>query len=253
MAISGFREVLLIGGVYSLYDMTRFLVAGESSVAYAHGRSLLHFEQRIAMDPEHALNRLFNAHLSIGLSADYMYATLHYIVTPVVLVWMWRRHGSAYSRARTVLMVATILGLVGYSLLPVAPPRLLPGFVDTMANLSHYGWWSTAASAPRGLGGDTNQFAALPSLHVGWALWCGWQLARYSPHRVIKVLGMAYPIVLSLVVMGTANHYLIDVVAGVAAVLLATLIVQGLTRIGLVKPPEPEGLSARATPSTITI
>jgi hypothetical protein len=234
MAISGFREVLIIGGVYSMYDLTRFLVAGKSSVAYAHGRSLLHFEQTVGIDPEHWLNKVFSAHLALGLSADYIYATLHYLVTPIVLVWMWRRHGSAYSHARSILMVATILGLVGFSLLPVAPPRLLPEFIDTMAKFSHYGWWGKAASAPRGLGGDTNQFAALPSLHVGWSLWCGWQLVRYGRHRVTKILGVLYPLVVTLVVMATANHYLIDAVAGAVAVLLATLIVRLLTRAGLV-------------------
>jgi hypothetical protein len=221
MAIRGFREILLIAGVYSMYDATRFLVAGKSSEAFANGRSILHLEKRIGLAPEHWLNQLFSSHLALGLSADYIYATLHYIVTPVVLVWMWRRHGSAYSQARSVLMVTTIVGLVGFSLLPVAPPRLLPDFIDTMAKFSHYGWWSTAASAPRGLGADTNQYAALPSLHVGWSLWCGWQLVRYGRHRVTQVLGVLYPLLLAVVVMATANHYLVDVVAGVATVMVA--------------------------------
>lgn len=237
MAITGFREVLLIAGVYSLYDFTRFLVEGESGAAFAHGHSILRIEKTIGLAPEHALNKLFSAHLALGLSADYMYATLHYLVTPMVLIWLWRRHGPAYSSARSVLMVATILGLVGFSLLPVAPPRMLPGFIDTMAKFSHDGWWGSAASAPRGLGGDTNQFAALPSLHVGWALWCGWQLVRYGRHRVTRVLGVLYPLVLSIDVMATANHYLIDVVAGVADVCIAYLIVRLLTRVGLVLPP----------------
>ncbi|HWC36448.1 MAG TPA: phosphatase PAP2 family protein [Mycobacteriales bacterium] len=240
-AIRGFREVVLIAAVYSLYDMTRFLVEGKTSVAMAHGRDLLRLEQRLGVAPEHALNKLFTAHLSLGLSADYIYATLHYIVTPVVLVWMWRRHGSAYASARTVLMVATILALVGYSLFPVAPPRLLPGFFDTMAKFSHYGWWSTAASAPRGLGGDTNQFAAMPSLHVGWAIWCGWMLVRYGRHRVTKIFGVLYPLVLSLDVMVTANHYLLDVLAGGVVMGLAYLAVRLLSRAGMVSFPSPEG------------
>ena len=115
MAIRGFREFLLIAGVYTMYDLTRFLVEGKASVAFHHGRDILKLEQDLGSAPEHALNTLFSAHMALGLPADYMYATLHYIVTPVVLVWMWRRHGSAYSSARTVLMVATIIGLVGFS------------------------------------------------------------------------------------------------------------------------------------------
>ncbi|HVY10766.1 MAG TPA: phosphatase PAP2 family protein [Mycobacteriales bacterium] len=253
-AIRGFREVVLIGAVYSMYDLTRYLVEGKSSVAFGHGRSILHFEKVVGAAPEHALNKLFSAHLALGLPADYMYATLHYIVTPVVLVWMWRRHGAAYSSARTVLMIATILGLVGFSLLPVAPPRMLPGFIDTMAHFSHYGWWSNAASAPRGLGADTNQFAALPSLHVGWALWCGWQLVRYGRHRTTQVLGVLYPLLLSVDVMATANHYLVDVLAGVAAVIVAMGIVRVLTRFGLVLPPGAEApeVPAGASPAIAT-
>ncbi len=252
MAIRGFREILLIAGVYSLYDATRYLVAGKSSEAFENGHSILHFEKVVGLAPEHWLNKAFSAHMALGLPADYIYATLHYIVTPVVLVWMWRRHGSAYSQARSVLMVATILGLVGFSLLPVAPPRLLPDFIDTMAKFSHYGWWSNAASAPRGLGADTNQYAALPSLHVGWALWCGWQLVQYGRHRVTQVLGALYPIVLSVVVMATANHYLIDVLAGFVTVALAFGIVRLLTMAGLVLPPGAQApdVPAGVEPST---
>ena len=237
MAIRGFREILLIAAVYTMYDLTRFVVEGKTSVAMQHGHDLLRLEQHLKIAPEHALNKVFTAHLALGLPADYIYATLHYIVTPVVLVWMWRRHSSSYGHARTVLMVATILALVGYSLFPVAPPRLLPGFFDTMAKFSHYGWWSNAASAPRGLGADTNQFAAMPSLHVGWAIWCGWMLVRYGRHRTTKIFGVAYPLILSLDVMVTANHYLLDVVAGAAVMGVAYGGVWLLARAGYVSFP----------------
>jgi hypothetical protein len=243
-AIRGFREIVLIAAVYTMYDLTRYLVEGKTSVAMDHGHDLLHFEQRIGVAPEHALNKLFTAHLSLGLPADYIYATLHYIVTPVVLVWMWRRHSSAYASARTVLMVATILALVGYSVFPVAPPRLLPGFVDTMAQFSHYGWWSNAASAPRGLGADTNQFAAMPSLHVGWAIWCGWMLVRYGRHRATKIFGVAYPLILSLDVMVSANHYFVDVVAGAAVMAVAYSVTRLLAKAGVVSFPKPGSGSA---------
>lgn len=236
-AIRGFREVLLIGSVYSLYDLTRYLVAGDHDGAIIHGTTLLRWEKDLALEPEHWLNKVFSAHLALALPADYIYATLHYIVTPVILIWMWRRHAGAYSFSRTILAIATILGLIGFTTYPTAPPRLLPDFVDTMAKFSHYGWWGSAASAPRGLAADTNQYAALPSLHVGWALWCGWQMIRYGQHRITKVLGVLYPVVLSVVVMATANHYFLDVLAGVFVVLIATGIVYVLAFLGLVSRP----------------
>jgi hypothetical protein len=225
-AIRGMREIILVVSVYSLYDVSRFLVKGDHDGAVHHGLAILRFERDLHLDPEHALNKLFSAHLLLALPADYMYATLHYVVTPIVLIWMWRRHSSSYSSARSVLLVATVLGLVGFSLLPVAPPRLLPGFIDTMAREAHYGWWGKDASAPRGFGGDTNQYAALPSLHVGWALWSGWLLIRHASRRLVRILGALYPMVISVVVIGTANHYLLDVAAGFAVLGVSWLLVQ---------------------------
>jgi hypothetical protein len=231
MAIRGFREIVVIGAVYALYDVTRYFVEGDHEGAMSHGRQIVRFEQRIGLAPEHWLNNLVSPHVLLAVPADYIYATLHYIVTPVVLIWMWRRHAPHYGNARTVLVATTLVGLVCFSLWPAAPPRLLPGFIDTMARYSHYGWWGNAASAPRGLGHDTDQFAAMPSLHVAWAIWCGWFLYRYGQHRVTRVLGVAYPIVLSVVVVATANHYFFDVVAGLAALLIGAGLAYLVSRV----------------------
>ena len=217
----GLRELLLIAVVYSMYDGSRFLVEGHQTTALQHAIGVLHLEKMLDIGWEQTINTFVSAHEILAVPADYMYATLHYLVTPIVLIWMWRSHREAYTRARTTLMVATIIGLVGFSLLPVAPPRMLPGFIDTMAQYSGTGWWSTDASVPRGVGSLTNQFAAMPSLHVGWALWCGWQMVRHGKHLVTRVFGILYPALITLVVVATGNHYLLDAVAGFAVVLLA--------------------------------
>jgi hypothetical protein len=230
-AIRGVREIALIAAVYALYDVSRVVVKGRRSVALLNSRDLESIEDWLHVDPEKVLNHFVSRHVVLALSSDYVYATLHYIVTPVVLLWLWRRHGRVYGRARSILIVATILGLVGFSLLPVAPPRMLDGFTDTMASFAHDGWWSTHASAPRGLGGATNEYAAFPSLHVGWSLWCGWYLFRYGQHRVTRILGVAYPVVLAAVVMATANHYVIDVVAGAVTMVVAAAIVRLISSI----------------------
>jgi hypothetical protein len=227
----GLMELLFIAFVYSLYDGSRFFVEGRQNTAFVHAVNVLHVEQGLNIAWEQTLNQLVSSHAWLAVSADYMYATLHYLVTPLVLIWMWRRHRPDYSRARTTLLVATVLGLIGFSLMPVAPPRMLPGFVDTMAQYSGLGWWGGEASAPRGLGSFTNQFAAMPSLHVGWALWCGWQLVRHGQHRVTRWAGVLYPTMISIVVMATGNHYLLDAVAGFAVVLLAMVAVGGVARL----------------------
>ncbi|WP_432120674.1 phosphatase PAP2 family protein [Streptomyces sp. S1] len=212
-------ELSLIGVVYAAYTGGRLLVRGDEASAVDHGLAILRLEGLLGIDAERPLNRLFTDVPALGVPADFAYATLHYLVTPAVLVWLFRRRPAHYRAARAWLMAATLLGLVGFTLLPTCPPRLLDaahGFTDTMAHFSAYGWWGGEASAPRGLGGMTNQYAAMPSLHVGWALWCGVMLWRYGRTPLLKALGVAYPLLTTVVVMGTANHYLLDAVAGAA-------------------------------------
>ncbi|MFE3324646.1 phosphatase PAP2 family protein [Streptomyces sp. NPDC059176] len=212
-------ELWLVVVVYAAYTAGRLLARGDESTAVGNGLAILRIEDAVGLDPEHPLNRLFTANGALGVPADLAYASLHYLVTPAILVWLFRRRPAHYRAARAWLLVSTLLGLVGFTLLPTCPPRLLGagfGFTDTMAHYSAYGWWGEEASAPRGLGGMTNQFAAMPSLHVGWALWCGVMLWRYGRGLPTKAMGVAYPLVTALVVMGTANHYFLDAVAGAA-------------------------------------
>jgi hypothetical protein len=226
-------ELPLIAVVYALYSGARLLVRGDVDDAVEHGLDILHFEQLTHLDPEGFFNRLFTDHAFLGVPADFAYASLHYIVTPTVLVWLWRRRPTHYRTARTWLMISTLIGLVGFTLVPTAPPRLLTGhhgFIDTMAQYGSYGWWGTDASAPRGMGHLTNEYAAMPSLHVGWSLWCGIMLFRYGRHWTVRTLGVLYPLVTALVVMGTANHYLMDAAAGVAVMGLGFLLAKPALR-----------------------
>src|SRR4029453_10131882 len=112
----------------------------------------------------------------------------------------------------------------------MAPPRMLPGYVDTLASTAGSGWWGSDASAPRGLGALTNQLAAMPSLHVGWAVWVAWVVVTHSTRRWGRGLGGAYPIGPTLVVVATANHSLLDAVAGAAVVAVAIRLSGRLSR-----------------------
>ncbi|MFI9242004.1 phosphatase PAP2 family protein [Streptomyces sp. NPDC053086] len=212
-------ELPLILLVYACYSAGRLLARGDVTSAVDHGLAILRIEKALHLDAEHPLNRLFTRESWLGVPADFWYASLHYLVTPAILVWLFHARARHYRAARTWLMTSTFIGLIGFTLLPTCPPRLLSaghGFVDTMAQYSSYGWWGGEASAPRGMGGMTNQYAAMPSLHVGWALWCGVMLWRYGGTRGTKVFGVVYPLMTALVVMGTANHYFLDAVAGIA-------------------------------------
>ncbi|WP_432191275.1 phosphatase PAP2 family protein [Streptomyces sp. bgisy027] len=227
-------ELPLILLVYACYSAGRLLARGDVSTAVDHGLAILDIEKALHLNAEHPLNRLFTREPWIGVPADFWYASLHYLITPVLLVWLFRSRTVHYRAARTWLMTSTFIGLIGFTLLPTCPPRLLAdghGFVDTMAQYSTYGWWGGEASAPKGLGGMTNQYAAMPSLHVGWALWCGVILWRFGGTRLTKVAAVAYPLITTIVVMGTANHYFLDAVAGAAVMGAGLLLAPYVMRI----------------------
>jgi hypothetical protein len=210
----------LLTAVYLLYTQTRLLASGSQDHAVANAHALLDAERSLGLAPERWLNEFVSTHELVAVPADYAYATWHYTVTLAVVVWLWRAHPAVYLAARRTLVAATLIALLGYWLVPMAPPRMLPGFVDTMGQYGGYGWWGDSASAPKGLGSLTNQFAAMPSLHVGWAVWCGWQLARHARQRWLRGIGVVYPALTVLVVIGTGNHYLADVIAGLLVLAL---------------------------------
>lgn len=212
------REVVLVGAIYGAYELSRGLQHGAVHIATRNGRDILHWEQSIDLAPEKLLTHALISVTPLAVVAAYFYSTMHYVITPVVLVWMYRCHARQYRTARTALAFSTLLGLIVFYLLPTAPPRLLAhaGIPDALFDVRHWGWWGGEGSVPRGLGGLTNQFAAMPSLHVGWALWCGFLLCRYSSRMLVRVLGVLYPLVTTFVVLATGNHYLLDAVAGAA-------------------------------------
>jgi hypothetical protein len=241
--LSWWRELLLVGITYAVYEFSRGIGAHGLGTALRNGRDVLHLEQMWHLDPEATLNHGLAHVVPLAVAASYFYSTAHYIVTPSVLIWMYRRQKAHYRLVRTALAFSTVLGLVGFYLLPTAPPRLLAGsgIRDTLEDVSDWGWWSSHGSVPRGLGQLSNQFAAMPSLHVGWALWCGVLIATFARRTWVRVLGALYPVTTTLVVLATGNHYLLDAFAGVACMALGTslaLIVQRFRR-----PQVPPGMS----------
>jgi hypothetical protein len=213
------QELGLLALLYLGYVLARSAMSVHVGDAHRRGWQILHLEELMHLDIELQLNALAVGIPAVGVSFAYLYATLHYLVTPAVMLWIAVRRKDGYRRARTSLLAATAVGLLCYWLLPTAPPRLLDaGFTDVMASFSGVGWWGEAASAPRGLEGLSNQFAAFPSLHVGWAVWVAVTLRANVRRCDVRRWVWAYPILMGVVVMATANHYLIDALAGVACV-----------------------------------
>ncbi len=185
---------------------------------------LLGVENDVSLDIERPVNDLLGTLPAVALASSYWYSLLHYVVTPAVLLWVYRCHPHRYRIARNALVVGSALGIVGFVLFPVAPPRMLSGYVDTLAATADHGWWGADASAPEGLGGLTNELAAMPSLHVGWAVWCTAMVLLCSSRRVLRVPAVAYSVVTTFVVVATANHYLLDVLAGCLVIAAGALL-----------------------------
>jgi hypothetical protein len=217
--------------MFSLYTLWR--VAGRLSVmgvedALDRGRDIWRIQQALHLPSEQAMQAGLLSAGWLMQAANIYYATAHATGMGIFLVWLYFRHRAAYPRIRTTLVLSTFACLV-VSLVPVAPPRLLPelGFVDVARS---YGQSVYAAT----LGPNSfNQLSAMPSVHVGWAVlvgWFGWRLGRGSG----RWLGPAHAVLTVLVVTVTANHWLLDGVVAVALLVAADRISTRLDRRRLV-------------------
>jgi PAP2 superfamily len=232
LARSWVVEISVIVGLAIAYNVIRALPQPREVAAFTHAQDILSLEGPLFDWIELPLNQWMAGVPVVAVAACYFYALLHYAATPFVLFRSRRQGGWQYWRGYWSLVIASGIALAVYALYPVAPPRLVPDIdiVDVMRAFSQYGWWGAAASAPRGIGDATNQFAALPSMHFGWALWCAIQMWGFGK-RIWRVLALLYPTLLTIVVIGTGNHFLTDVAAGGLCVLIALGIVYGIRAI----------------------
>jgi hypothetical protein len=219
------REALVVIWIAWVYDAINNLAPLRIGAALAHGRDVLSFETSLGIAPERSLDHWLAAHHGLGVALSYYYDNAHFIVTFGVLGLLWWRGADVYRPLRNALVAINLLAFVVFWLYPVAPPRLLGGFTDVVASTHTVGSWHTGA-----LASQANQLAAMPSLHLAWAVWSAvgiWVLTR----RVwIRVLAVVYPFVTAFAVLATGNHYLLDAVAGVLLVPLAMLCVAAVPR-----------------------
>jgi len=219
------REVALLAVLWTVYSASRMLADNDLAQARGHASTVLDIERFLHLDIESWLNHAVTPVSAIAVPASFWYASLHYLVTPSVLLWLYLRHRSEYSRARNAIVAGSALALACYVLLPMAPPRLMPGggYLDTLAATADSGWWSDHASAPAGLGHLTNELAAMPSLHVGWTVWVAWALWHHLrlPGRVVA---SSYVAGTTFVVIATGNHWVLDAVGGALVIALGVVL-----------------------------
>ncbi|WP_246221954.1 MULTISPECIES: phosphatase PAP2 family protein [Gordonia] len=221
-------EILVLGALYGIYSMIRNMADGDVGVAFKNGRDILAWEDEFGLAFERWLNEFVNDTPPVAALSALEYASLHFIVTPGVLIWLFVAHRNRYRLMSSVLVFTTGFALIGFYTMPTAPPRMLADerFVDIMAKTGSWGWWPESG-AP-GSDAVSNQFAAMPSLHCAWATWCGIMLVHFGRRHWVRVLGCLYPFTTFFVVMGTGNHYFIDVVAGLGTLLVGALAAYGM-------------------------
>ena len=220
-------EIVLLAVLYIVYSFIRNLVHSDRAEAFTNGRAILDWQDGLHLSLERPLNDLVDAVPAIAAVSAVIYASLHFVVTPAVLGWLFVSHSKNYRFFSTALIITTGLALIGFFLLPTAPPRMLAdeGFVDIMAKTGSWGWWPESGTPASDA--VSNPYAAMPSLHCAWSTWCGIMLVAFSSKTWLRVLGALYPFVTFFVVMGTANHYFIDVLAGLATLVCGTLLAVG--------------------------
>jgi hypothetical protein len=215
-------EALVVVWLCWVYDAINNLAPARVHAALAHGWGVLHLERALDLDPEVALNRWLAGHHTLGLLLSDYYDNAHFVVTLGLLGWLWYRRADLYRPLRSTLVAINVLGLAVFWLYPTAPPRLLAGggFSDVVASTHALGGWHAGSLAP-----VANQLAAMPSLHMGWAVWCSLALWRLSPSPWARGAAVLYPCLTCLAVLATGNHYLLDVFAGLATAAVAVLLV----------------------------
>jgi PAP2 superfamily len=236
------QEIAFILLSYWVYSLVRDAVPTHETPAFQHAHSVLDLETSLHINIELTLNKIVDAarwggwHWLANIS-DYYYAIMHFIIVIVVLIWVYVRHPMNYRSTRTALYAANGLAAIGFWFYPLAPPRLLtsPHFIDTVVKYHTWGSWGSG-----GVAKVSNQFAAMPSLHIGWSLWAGITLFMLSKRWWLRALGLLYPVATLFVILGTANHFVLDAVGGVVVLTLGFLIQRALTgRPAYAPPPEP--------------
>ncbi|MEV6807691.1 phosphatase PAP2 family protein [Streptomyces sp. NPDC051132] len=204
-------EILLIGASYWTYSLIRNAVPEQRAAALRNADVIWRVEHALGVGVERSVNHAVNSVTWLIIGMNYYYATLHFVITLCVLVWLYRWHPGRYAATRLVLFATTGVALLGYYLFPLAPPRLMRGghFVDTV--LVHHTWGSMASGDLKHM---SNQYAAMPSMHIGWSLWCGLTIFALASVPWVRVLGLLYPALTLVVIVATANHFWLDAVGG---------------------------------------
>ena len=246
--------------LYQVYSAIRNVSEGSTREAYRHAQQLMEWQAAIGINHEEALQSWALQSRPLIIFMNYIYGSLHFLVTAGAVIYLYRRWPGDYPRWRNTLALTTVLALIGFIFWPLMPPRLLhtvaPGqydFVDTLAKYPTF--WSFESGAINEI---SNQYAAMPSLHFGWALFCAASLAPRLRRKAARVAAALYPVLTLAAIVLTANHFFLDAAGGAVVFLAGYGLARRFTRPGpvLTDPdkseapsPRPDAAEGEGTPS----
>jgi PAP2 superfamily len=233
LLLAGAYQVVLLLWAYALYDVLRVGAAGTLGTATAHADHVVAVERFLGLHVERIVQRAAMQWSLLVGACNLCYSLTHIVVPPLVLWLLYRRAPARYRQWRNIFFVVLVIGVVCFWLYPTGPPRLVAGsgVLDTShgyVSEAHTPLASVSGSGGMGIAGS-NPFAAMPSLHVAWALWAALALWPVLRRRSSRLLVASYPVVMFVTVIVTGNHWVLDAIAGVATALLAWGIVTVVT------------------------
>jgi hypothetical protein len=220
------RQLALFAAAYYLYRIVRGFVDGQAGLAFENARTLVDVERAMGLFFEPGLQAWARGEDWLVIAANWMYVNSHFMVTTTFLIWLYLARNYAFYYVRNMFMISMVIALVGYLAFPTAPPRFMPewGFTDTVASF-------VGQQAQNSANLLYNPFAAVPSMHVAFALMIAIPAIQLVRHRSIKLLWGLYPALVTFVVVVTANHFWLDAALGaLVAAVSAWAATSGLAR-----------------------
>ncbi|HEX3803788.1 MAG TPA: phosphatase PAP2 family protein [Solirubrobacteraceae bacterium] len=223
------RQMLMFGAAYAGYEFVRGMVGVtgvyDSYKPFGDATKIISFERTLHVFVEPNIQNWVTNHAHWLLDiADWTYLNAHFALTVGALAFIYLRRNDSFYFVRNTFMIAMLIALVGYSIYPTAPPRLMPqwGFTDAIQQF-------TGVTVEHGPSNALlNAYAAVPSMHVCFALMIGLPMSRLVHHRALRVLWRIYPAFIAFVVIATGNHYFTDVFLGALTAGLSALLAKQL-------------------------
>ena len=219
------RQVLVFAAAYYAYRLVRGAIDGHTTAAaFEHARDIIGIERSLHLFIEPAVNAWGESKPWLSDFASWMYINAHLPLMIGSLIWLYFFRNRAFYFVRNVFVVAMGIALIGYIVFPTAPPRLFPewGLQDSVSQFVGFNTDTSAA------GSLVNPFAAVPSMHVCFALIIGFSLARLVRPWPLRIAWSLYPLLMTFVVVITANHWWMDAALGALTALVAVSVAQGL-------------------------